>query len=525
MKMTWVTQAWGYHGLSWPRAVLHRSLALVSAAASVHGSKSNGRMGDVANILVVSDLHFGEELLPGASEERREAVEIGVAAFRDFVRYHAVRRVDHRPWRLVIAGDLFDFMSVVIAGSPELPAKTHDERRFGLGRGVAAGVLRMRKICEVHRPLLSDLVRFAAAGHRVDIIVGNHDVELLAPEVVAELDRQLAAAGADARTAPRIRVVPWFVYEPGVAWIEHGHVYDEGCSFEFNLAPTDPHDGRLIYNADYAAIRYLGAAVPEIDPHGIEEWGFWGYLRYAWEQGIRSFGRLVAAYARFAWALFAARAMHQSIKRRDRRRREHRARLAEAAAAGGITLDTAQSIDRLSRAPLTVSWRRLGRMVMLDRWGLIAGTLVAFVLMLILLPIGWALAGTAIAVVLAAGIQRWLGKHLVTSQLPMRAVPQRIKKLVDAPVVVFGHTHDPRWQPLRGGGVYVNSGTWLPATRPGLRRSFTHVTIQPREHALPLVELRQWRDGGSQPFDAGADIGAGVTTLPGVRRDELERAG
>jgi hypothetical protein len=139
-------------------------------------------------------------------------------------------------------------------------------------------------------------------------------------------------------------------------------------------------------------------------------------------------------------------------------------------------------------------------MVMLDRWGLITGTFLAFVLMLILLPIGWALAGVVSAVVLAAGITRWLGKHLVTSQLPMRAVPQRIKKLVDAPVVVFGHTHDPRWQPLRGGGVYVNSGTWLPATRPGLRRSFTPVTIQPREHALPLVELRQWRDGSSQPF-------------------------
>ena len=55
--------------------------------------------------------------------------------------------------------------------------------------------------------------------------------------------RQLATAGADARALARIAVVPWFVYVPGVAWIEHGHVYDEGCSFEFNLAPMDPKDG------------------------------------------------------------------------------------------------------------------------------------------------------------------------------------------------------------------------------------------------------------------------------------------
>jgi hypothetical protein len=79
---------------------------------------------------------------------------------------------------------------------------------------------------------------------------------------------------------------------------------------------------------------------------------------------------------------------------------------------------------------------------------------------------------------------------------------------------VFGHTHDPRWQPLRSGGLYVNSGTWLPALRPGLRRSFTHVMIQPRVDREPLVELRQWRDGTSQPFDATADLGAGVT-MPG----------
>jgi hypothetical protein len=101
----------------------------------------------------------------------------------------------------------------------------------------------------------------------------------------------------------------------------------------------------------------------------------------------------------------------------------------------------------------------------------------------------------------------------------MRAIPQRIRKLVDVPVVVFGHTHDPRWQPLRSGGLYVNAGTWLPATRPGLRRSFTHVLIEPVEGHPPRVELRQWRDGTTQPFDAHADLGAGVTTLPNFRFD------
>jgi UDP-2,3-diacylglucosamine pyrophosphatase LpxH len=475
-------------------------------------------MADLANILVVSDLHFGEELLPGASTERRRAVELGATAFREFLRYHAVRRLGGRPWRLVIAGDLFDFMSVVIPGSKAQPAKTADERKFGISRTNAAGVERLRRICENHKPLLADMVKFAAAGHRIDIIVGNHDIELLAPEVVAELDRQLRASAQDlshtSRTADafsRISVVPWFVYEPGTAWIEHGHVYDEGCSFEFNLAPTDPKDGRIVANADYAAIRYMGTTVPDLDPHGIEEWSFFGYLKYSWNLGLRSFGRILLAYCRFAMALIAARSSHQSFKGRDARRRAHRERLTQVAKQGGVSLDTASKIDRLARTPLTVSWRRLGRMLMFDRWGIISGSLLAIMMLFVFAKLSWALVGTLFVLLGATGLSRWLGKHLVTSQLPMRSVPQRLRKLVDAPVVVFGHTHDPRWQPLRGGGLYVNSGTWLPALRPGLRRSFTHVLVQPRPGMLPLVELRQWREGSSQPFDASADLGAGVT--------------
>jgi hypothetical protein len=304
------------------------------------------------------------------------------------------------------------------------------------------------------------------------------------------------------------------VHVPGVAWIEHGHVYDEGCSFEFNLAPSDPADGRIVANADYAAIRYLGSAVPELDPHGIEEWGLWGYLRYTAGLGFRSGTRLWVAYARFVRALFAARRLHKSFKRRDRRQREHRARLAEVAHAAGIPIETASAIDRMSRTPLTVSSRRLGRMVMLDRFGIGLGGALACAILLLSLRLVWALLGIACVVGGAIALTRWLGRHMVTSQLSMRAVPQRLRKLVDAPVVVFGHTHDPRWQKLRSGGLYLNAGTWLPATRPGLRRSFTFVLIQPPAAGVlapPTVELRQWREGVSQPFDAGANLGAGVT--------------
>ncbi|MGE0402693.1 MAG: hypothetical protein AB7T06_38675, partial [Kofleriaceae bacterium] len=222
-------------------------------------------------------------------------------------------------------------------------------------------------------------------------------------------------------------------------------------------------------------------------------------------------------YARFVKSLFVARALHRSRKRRERRRREHRARVAAVAADNGMPVDTLRAIDRLARSPLTLSARRVSRMLMLDRFGIGLGLAVLAIAMFALLPVLWALAGLLAAGGAAVALSRWLGAHLVTSQLPMRSIPARLRKLVDAPVVVFGHTHDPRWQRLHSGGIYANTGTWLPATRPGVRRSFTHVFISPAfGSGPPICELRQWREGTSVPFDAGANLGAGVHTLPGV---------
>lgn len=471
------------------------------------------------NLLVVSDLHFGEQLLPGAQEDRRRAVELADQAFREFLRYHAARRQHGRPWRLVIAGDMFDFMSVVVPAGDHGPA-SDDEKRFGLHRGARAGVERMRQIGLAHHAVFRELVRFAAAGHRVDIVAGNHDIELILPEVVAELRAQLAIAGATDREQARIAVVPWFVHVPGVAWIEHGHHYDEGCSFEFNLAPCDPDDGKVLHNADYAAIRYLSTALPGVDASAVEEWSFWGFLAFGLSLGALGFYRILAAYTRFVGSLIRVRGLHRSVAKRSERRRQHASRIAGMASSSGVAEETLHAVDRLSRTPLTTSWKRLGRMLMLDRCGVMFSSALAIVALLVLVPLGWAIAGAGLIAGAAFGASRVLGRHLVTSQLPIRSIPKRLQKIVQAPVIVFGHTHDPRWQSIHGAGaVYVNSGTWLPATRPGLRRAFTHVMISPRDQQAPKVELRQWRDGAPMPFSVADDAQAALpmpVTVVGV---------
>ena len=73
-------------------------------------------------IVQTSDVHLRPE-----RPERRRALELVFA--------QAVARAADA---VVIAGDLFDFMSVVVPATPGQPARNADERRFGLGRSAEA---------------------------------------------------------------------------------------------------------------------------------------------------------------------------------------------------------------------------------------------------------------------------------------------------------------------------------------------------------------------------------------------------
>jgi UDP-2,3-diacylglucosamine pyrophosphatase LpxH len=450
--------------------------------------------------LVVSDLHLGEDLLPGASEENKSAVAMAGTAFCEFLRHHARFRVDGRPWRLVINGDLFDFMSVRVDEVPLRPGEA--SHSLGAGRREDASIVRMRVMGARYRSVFAQMMRFAGAGHRIEIIIGNHDQELMWPSVWAELQKALVAAcptGVDADAAlARIGLHRWFIHEPGVAWIEHGHQYDDACAFEFNLASTDPRTAELVTNVDYAALRYISAAAPDVDTHGTEEWSFGGYLRFVSSRGPAALAHYVASYARFVRALFAARRVHRSIRVRRERAGIHDRALDQLSASTGVPRRTLDRVDRLARSPMTRSTRRLMRMLRLDRMLLLLGTLVVALVALVALPT-WA-GVIAAAVAAAAGYKtaELIGPPPAV-QAAMTYVPRQIAAIVDVPVVVFGHTHEPLNMPLGDGARYLNAGTWLPAIRPGLLRSFTHVAIL-RDADGARCELRQWKNGASRPY-------------------------
>jgi UDP-2,3-diacylglucosamine pyrophosphatase LpxH len=452
------------------------------------------------NVVVVSDVHLGEDLLPGASGRAARDVALAETALADFVRHLTRARMEGRPWRLVIDGDMLDLM-VVPDGRGRLPTE----------RSAALAIERIDQVIARHKGVFEALARFAAAGNRLDILAGNHDVELVWPEVAQHLVSKIAALSPSLQivVASRVAVRPWFVYEPGLCWIEHGQQYDQTCSQATHLAPEDPRSGHVVDNIDYAAMRYLSGVTPELDSRATEAWSFGGFLQFAAQRGVKGFFEIFTGYGRFVRALWRSRNLHKSVRVRRAREDQQARRIEEIAAVSNVSAQLLRDVDGYRRPPVTMSTRRLMGMLMLDRGLVLLGAATMAVLAFTLLPFLWALLASAAIVAGAWRAGMWLaGLRNPDNILPLRLAAQKIRARVDAPFVVFGHTHEPVHEGLPGGGAYVNSGTWLPAIRPGLLRAFTHVVLR-RTPQGPVCELRQWRDGASRRF--GTDE---VTPVP-----------
>lgn len=508
-------------------------------------TRANDSMTKHFNTLVISDLHFGEDLSPSATEVQTRHIDLVEEQLCAFLRHYSRRREGGRPWRLVINGDLCDFLAIsVFPGDPGLgdsASATAIERIYGVGRTPGAARQKMRAIVDRHPALFRALARFLARDNRVDIVCGNHDAELFWPEVqavfrdavaaacVAANDaRQTAAAGARPPTAPpvgevlsRLEFHQWFVHEPGAYWIEHGHQYDENCSFEYGLNPVAPGSEEIATNVDAAASRFVTNRVREADPHAQEDWSFGGYLSFGMSLGARGIWRLGRAYAQFSWALIKMWRLCASRSATTTERRAlHFSRLEALAAKEGIPAATLRALDHLHRRPVTRNLSRLLKVLMLDKLLLYSAAILVALVAMMALPLLWGVTAVVATALVAAG-GSWIlsrGRHIDPS-LALELSPSRIRKHLGVDLVIFGHTHRPVARALDGGGHYFNSGTWVPSGRPGILRAFTHIIIRQSDHGTAAT-LCQWRDGASRALTAdwrprAQKVAAEPVTAPG----------
>src|SRR5262249_43491478 len=142
-----------------------------------------GEMGSDRNILVISDLHLGEDLRPGVANlsHLRHLVKLE-RALEAFLTHHTRERLDGKPWTLVVNGDMVDFLAVQMM--PEAGDEADDEERlYGLGFDEVCSQKKLERVIVRHTGVFSRLAEFVGAGNELVIVVGNHDPEFHYPRV------------------------------------------------------------------------------------------------------------------------------------------------------------------------------------------------------------------------------------------------------------------------------------------------------------------------------------------------------
>jgi UDP-2,3-diacylglucosamine pyrophosphatase LpxH len=464
------------------------------------GSRARGRP---HNLLAISDLHLGCDLKAGSRPARKNFD----AQLAEFLDYHADHKKDDKPWRLILNGDIVDFVAITV-----MPEKgegfeiSDEEREFGLASAEAKCVWKLRKTFERHRQVFDALARFLHKGNFVHIVRGNHDSEFHWPGVQAEFRNQLAdrlglTGWARRRLEHQIQFHPWFYLEPGFFYAEHGNAHDrysvQTGFFDFTGVPRE---GEMDLPLSSLVLRYFAnryaeqTDLDEVDTWGVPEYIDWvlkagNPLRIAADYFVMVFRVTYPIFVQSlnAWRRFA-RAANRAISRVDDGQVAHVRKLL-----GRFSGDEAQLRQLLGIAsrPAEQSLFDSMQLFYLDR----------MLLALLCLFGSWAALGSAnglvakigsvvgIGIVFAA-FNALLGRMRTTDSHPMlQQAARRIAQIFDVKVIVMGHSHRVVDEPIGGSARYLNLGSWTNA-----REGFPHVVVEDG-----IAELRYWRGPSAQP--------------------------
>jgi UDP-2,3-diacylglucosamine pyrophosphatase LpxH len=179
--------------------------------------------------LVISDLHLGA----GIADPKLAGIE-DFYADADFVRF-----LEHEgakgPTDLIINGDFIEFWQLASAlgalPRPEDPKQPPSGAVLGSDQAFAVTAIEL--VIAAHPTVFRGLGRFLDSGnHRVLVIPGNHDADLLWPKV------QLAIARAiDAADPARLVFVDGPAYQHAGTYVAHGHAFDAANRFATLHAP------------------------------------------------------------------------------------------------------------------------------------------------------------------------------------------------------------------------------------------------------------------------------------------------
>lgn len=487
------------------------------------------------DLLVVSDIHLGAGLRADGSYSRHEEFfyDHEFAAFLQY--YQKKSRNTGRPLKLVLNGDILDFLAV-----REVPTETQvkeldirlnrSEIKYGMGSSEQKSVWKLRQIIHGHRIFFDALVDFVSKGHWIIWVRGNHDIELFWPAVRHELTLALHQLAQERNKNPDIlcehmTFADWFYYEPGRIYIEHGNQYDPTNALEAQLVPLlpqgayDAEERLLDYPIGNLFARYVYSQIRAIDPYRTHVITFAHYLSVTRSYNVLDFLRTL--YFNFPFFVRAVRNTTQFTRAdiEQLQQKQHRA-CEEYARTTGLPAQTVHEIDALRSRPLGRSSYEIFR----EMFRPFLRQVLIFSGIGLLSIYGWILIFTTLSSVLADSIfgrasliavlavlsvlglfltLTKIGKAIDTYTDPL--VPQTrekgfaIARITGVPVVVMGHTHIAECV-HNNGIIYVNSGTWIPLPGPWdhlqpAGRQFTFVEV-----TNTTAKLLRWNAALGQPL-------------------------
>ena len=473
---------------------------------------------DDYDYLVLSDVHLGSDLVPHLRPWARDSwlskdaeVDERLCGLLDHHLKHAARRTC-----LVIAGDFLDLVGVSL--SPDARTTytrlTSEEQRHGLGSAADHVVQKVAAIAERHRRVFAALCAFIAAGHKLVVVRGNHDIELHWRAAQSALSHAICQHAESpehgASVASRIEVCPWFYAVDGLLYVEHGHEFDAMCSYGDPLLPTCPRDSRRIRLSPFSVLlREVARPTRGLSTTSYENVGLGAYMQLLANLGILGSARIAVRFARAVARLVGE---SRSYARGDRPLRKLRgsARERRFMQQMGLSADKLSLLKRLYVAPAARSVLFVLRSLYLDRVFTVALALLFVALGASLARYRNLLEGALFALPalpLAAFGCFGPNRDLAPTER-MRQGAAEIAKLFNARYVVMGHTHDAEEQLLPNGARYLNVGHWgrddVPEEQPSTlpQTPCTFLLLSRHQHGYRHQLLRWDTTRGALPFCA-----------------------
>ena len=101
----------------------------------------------------------------------------------------------------------------------------------------------VERIARVHEKVFAALTGLVSGGLELVVVPGNHDIELILPEVFSTFHRHIVPTPEQ---LGRVRLVPWIYYIPDLLYAEHGNQHHDINWFSTLLTPTYADDDKRL---------------------------------------------------------------------------------------------------------------------------------------------------------------------------------------------------------------------------------------------------------------------------------------